>query len=153
MGTDVALMLGIAHTLMTQGKHDKVFLEKYTTGYPQFEEYLTGKSDNTPKSAAWAAEITGVPEAQIVKLAELMAANRTMLMAGWGIQRQQYGEQKHWMLVTLAAMLGQLVHRAAGLVSLIITPTVATRRVLAAYCQKCLRRLPDRQVRKLMMAE
>ena len=81
---------------MTQGKHDKVFLEKYTTGYPQFEEYLTGKSDNTPKSAAWAAEITGVPEAQIVKLAELMAANRTMLMAGWGIQRQQYGEQKHW---------------------------------------------------------
>ena len=105
MGTDVALMLGIAHTLMTQGKHDKVFLEKYTTGYPQFEEYLTGKSDNTPKSAAWAAEITGVPEAQIVKLAELMAANRTMLMAGWGIQRQQYGEQKHWMLVTLAAWL------------------------------------------------
>ena len=108
MGTDVALMLGIAHTLMTQGKHDKVFLEKYTTGYPQFEEYMTGKSDNTPKSAAWAAEITGVPEAQIVKLAELMAANRTMLMAGWGIQRQQYGEQKHWMLVTLAAMLGQI---------------------------------------------
>ena len=91
MGTDVALMLGIAHTLMTQGKHDKVFLEKYTTGYPQFEEYLTGKSDNTPKSAAWAAEITGVPEAQIVKLAELMAANRTMLMAGWGMQRQQHG--------------------------------------------------------------
>lgn len=108
MGTDVALMLGIAHTLMTQGKHDKVFLEKYTTGYPQFEEYLRGKSDNTPKSAASAAEITGVPEAQIVKLAELMAANRTMLMAGWGIQRQQYGEQKHWMLVTLAAMLGQI---------------------------------------------
>ena len=84
MGTDVALMLGIADTLMTQGKHDKVFLEKYTTGYPQFEEYLTGKSDNTPKSAAWAAEITGVPEAQIVKLAELMAANRTMLMGRLG---------------------------------------------------------------------
>lgn len=50
MGTDVALMLGIAHTLMTQGKHDKVFLEKYTTGYPQFEEYLTGKSDNTRRA-------------------------------------------------------------------------------------------------------
>ena len=31
-----------------------------------------------------------------------------MLMAGWGMQRQQYGEQKHWMLVTLAAMLGQI---------------------------------------------
>lgn len=32
MGTDVALMLGIAHTLMTQGKHDKVFLENTLPG-------------------------------------------------------------------------------------------------------------------------
>jgi biotin/methionine sulfoxide reductase len=31
-----------------------------------------------------------------------------MLMSGWGMQRQQFGEQKHWMLVTLAAMLGQI---------------------------------------------
>lgn len=29
-------------------------------------------------------------------------------MAGWGMQRQQFGEQKHWMIVTLAAMLGQI---------------------------------------------
>lgn len=82
-----------------------------------------------------------------------MAANRTMLMAGWGIQRQQYGEQKHWMLVTLAAMLGQIGTPGGGLVSLIITPTVATRRVLAACCRKCLRRLPDMPARPLMMAE
>ncbi len=46
MGTDVALMLGIAHTLMTQGKHDKVFLEKYTTGYRKY----TG---NAPKLTAF----------------------------------------------------------------------------------------------------
>lgn len=31
-----------------------------------------------------------------------------MLMAGWGMQRQQFGEQRHWMIVTLAAMLGQI---------------------------------------------
>lgn len=37
-----------------------------------------------------------------------------MLMAGWGIQRQQYGEQKHWMLVTLAAMLGQIGTEGGG---------------------------------------
>ena len=140
MGTDVALMLGIAHTLMTQGKHDKVFLEKYTTGYPQFEEYLTGKSDNTPKSAVWAAEITGVPEAQIVKLAELMAANRTMLMAGWGIQRQQYGEQKHWMLVTLAAMLDWYTGRRFWfLLSLLQRwqPDACWRRAAGNVCGDC----------------
>ena len=29
-------------------------------------------------------------------------------MGGWGMQRQRHGEQTHWMLVTLASMLGQI---------------------------------------------
>lgn len=37
-----------------------------------------------------------------------MAKSRTMIMAGWSIQRQRHGEQAHWMLGTLAAMLGQI---------------------------------------------
>ncbi len=37
-----------------------------------------------------------------------MARGRTMLMGGWAIQRQDHGEQAPWMLVTLAAMLGQI---------------------------------------------
>ncbi|XNM66341.1 molybdopterin-dependent oxidoreductase [Escherichia coli] len=37
-----------------------------------------------------------------------------MLMSGWGMQRQQFGEQKHWMLVTLAAMLGQIGTQGGG---------------------------------------
>ncbi|QRG80300.1 trimethylamine-N-oxide reductase 2 [Citrobacter sp. R56] len=114
MGTDVAMMLGIAHTLVKKGLHDKAFLEKYTTGYPQFEEYLLGKSDKTEKTAKWAAGVCGVPAEQIEKLAEIFSGNKTMLMAGWGIQRQQYGEQKHWMLVTLAAMLGQIGTEGGG---------------------------------------
>jgi trimethylamine-N-oxide reductase (cytochrome c) len=114
MGTDVAMMLGIAHTLVKKDLHDKAFLEKYTTGYPQFEEYLLGKNDNTEKTAAWAAEISGVPAEQIEKLAEIFAGNKTMIMGGWGIQRQQYGEQRHWMLVTLAAMLGQIGTEGGG---------------------------------------
>lgn len=114
MGTDVAMMLGIAHTLVKKGLHDKAFLEKYTTGYPQFEEYLLGKSDKTEKTAAWAAQISGVPAEQIEKLADIFAGNKTMIMGGWGIQRQQYGEQKHWMLVTLAAMLGQIGTEGGG---------------------------------------
>lgn len=31
-----------------------------------------------------------------------------MLASGWSIQRQHHGEQSHWMLVTLASMLGQI---------------------------------------------
>jgi biotin/methionine sulfoxide reductase len=108
MGTDVALMLGIAHTLVVRGRHDTAFLARCTYGYDKFEAYLLGKTDSLPKSAAWAAGICGIPADTIEKLADLFSHKRTMLMAGWGMQRQQYGEQKHWMLVTLAAMLGQI---------------------------------------------
>ncbi|EIJ71050.1 trimethylamine-N-oxide reductase TorA [Pasteurella bettyae] len=106
--TDVPLMLGIAHTLVTEKKHDVEFLKKYTKGYEKFEEYLLGKTDKQPKDADWAAKITGVPAETIKKLALDFSSKRTMLMGGWGMQRQRHGEQSHWMLVTLAAMLGQI---------------------------------------------
>ncbi|WP_182034226.1 molybdopterin-dependent oxidoreductase, partial [Vibrio diabolicus] len=106
--TDVAMMMGIAHTLVKQGKHDKAFLDKYTAGYDKFEAYLMGEEDGVEKSAEWASQICGVPAKQLELLADIFSKNRTMLMAGWGMQRQQYGEQRHWMLVTLATMLGQI---------------------------------------------
>lgn len=106
--TDVPLMLGIAHTLVSTNKHDKTFLKKYTTGYSKFEDYLLGKTDGQPKTAEWASKICGVPVEIIKQLANDFSNNRTMLMGGWGIQRQRHGEQSHWMLVTLASMLGQI---------------------------------------------
>ncbi|WP_286297561.1 molybdopterin guanine dinucleotide-containing S/N-oxide reductase [Vibrio apostichopi] len=106
--TDVAMLMGIAHTLVKTDKHDKSFIEKYTTGYNVFEDYLMGKEDGVVKDAQWASNVCGVSVKQIELLAEIFSSNRTMLMAGWGIQRQQFGEQRHWMLVTLAAMLGQI---------------------------------------------
>ncbi len=108
MGTDVALMLGIAHTLWQNGWHDVDFLTRCTEGFPVFARYLSGEADGVAKDAAWAAAICGIDAAKIRELAVLFHQNRTMIMAGWGMQRQQYGEQKHWMIVTLAAMLGQI---------------------------------------------
>ncbi|MEN0585607.1 MULTISPECIES: molybdopterin guanine dinucleotide-containing S/N-oxide reductase [unclassified Kosakonia] len=108
MGTDVALMLGIAHTLVENGWQDADFLSRYTVGYDTFAAYLTGERDGVAKTAEWAAEICGVTADKIRELAALFHENTTMLMSGWGMQRQQFGEQKHWMLVTLAAMLGQI---------------------------------------------
>lgn len=106
MGTDVALMLGIAHALLENGWHDAAFLTDYTHGFEVFAAYLRGEEDGVAKSADWAAPICGIAAAKIRALARLFSEHRTMLMAGWGMQRQQYGEQRHWMLVTLAAMLG-----------------------------------------------
>jgi trimethylamine-N-oxide reductase (cytochrome c) len=106
--TDVALMLGIAHTLYTEKLHDEKFLKGYTSGFDKFLPYLMGEKDGTPKTAEWASGISDVPADTIKELARSFAKNRTMLAAGWSLQRQQFGEQRHWMLVTLASMLGQI---------------------------------------------
>lgn len=106
--TDVALMLGIAHTMHATGKYDKDFVETYTEGFDKFVEYLTGKKDGVAKDAKWASKISGVSEKTIKQLAKDFFGNRTMLMSGWGMQRTHHGEQPHWMLVTLASMIGQI---------------------------------------------
>ena len=38
-GTDTALMLALVHTLVTEGLHDRPFLDRYTEGWPVFERY------------------------------------------------------------------------------------------------------------------
>jgi trimethylamine-N-oxide reductase (cytochrome c) len=106
--TDVAMMLGIAHAMVDEGLHDAAFLDRYTFGFDRFAAYLTGESDGQPKTPEWAEGITGVPAETMRTLARKFAGNRTMLMGGWGMQRQHYGEQRHWMLVTLASMIGQI---------------------------------------------
>ncbi|HTX02216.1 MAG TPA: trimethylamine-N-oxide reductase TorA [Candidatus Acidoferrales bacterium] len=106
--TDVALMLGIAHTLYTNQKHDQKFLDTYTVGFEIFADYLTGKADGQAKDADWAAKITDISADKIRDLAARFTSGKTMLMSGWAVQRQDHGEQVHWMLVTLASMLGQI---------------------------------------------
>ena len=106
--TDVAMMLGMAQHLYSQGKYDKEFLQNYTVGFEKFVPYLTGQSDGVAKTPEWASEICGIGADVIKELAIKFYENRTMIMAGWGIQRAHHGEQAHWMIVTLCAMLGQI---------------------------------------------
>ena len=106
--TDVAMMLGMAQHLYSQGKYDKEFLQNYTVGFEKFVPYLTGQSDGVAKTPEWASEICGIGADLIKELAIKFYENRTMIMAGWGIQRAHHGEQAHWMIVTLCAMLGQI---------------------------------------------
>ncbi len=106
--TDVALMLGLAHTLHAEGLHDKAFLASHCVGFEHFEPYLTGASDRTPKDADWAAAICEIPADTIRELARRMAASRTTIALSWSLTRGDHGEQPYWMGLTLAAMLGQI---------------------------------------------
>ncbi|MGI9616250.1 MAG: molybdopterin-dependent oxidoreductase, partial [Acidimicrobiales bacterium] len=111
-GTDVALMAGLIHTLVTRGLADYTFLDRYCVGWPQLWAYLDGRSggsDGTqPRTARWAAGITGIDEAAIVDLAELLASTRTLINLSLSVQRADHGEQPYWMALALAAALGQI---------------------------------------------
>ncbi len=106
--TDTALMLAIMHTLYVEKSYDAAFIAKYTFGFERFVPYLLGTADGRPKTPQWAEAITGMPAADILALARKLAHGRTMLIAGYAIQRADHGEQPYWGLVTLAAMLGQI---------------------------------------------
>jgi biotin/methionine sulfoxide reductase len=107
-GTDVALMLGIAHTLVTEGRHDRAFLDRYCVGYEIFEAYLLGRSDGQPKHADWASAICGMPANEIIGLARHAAGRRTLITCSQSLQRAEHGEQPVWTGAVLAAMLGQI---------------------------------------------
>jgi biotin/methionine sulfoxide reductase len=107
-GTDTALMLALAFTLVDRGWHDQTFLEANCVGFEQFWRYLSGAADGTVKDARWASEICEIPAATITELAESMAANRTMITLSWSIQRARFGEQPLWAGIALACVLGQI---------------------------------------------
>ncbi|MDP6873254.1 MAG: molybdopterin-dependent oxidoreductase [Alphaproteobacteria bacterium] len=106
--TDVALMLGLAHTLISENLHDPDFMAKYCVGFERFLPYLMGESDGQAKDADWAAAIVDLPAEQIRGLARRMAAKRTLINVAWSLQRTEHGEQPYWMVVALAAVLGQI---------------------------------------------
>ena len=113
-GTDTALMLGMAHVLFTEGLADRAFLARCTTGWERVRDYVLGAADGVAKTPAWAAAETGIPAGRIAALARDCAGAPTMLTAAWSLQRAERGEQPFWMLVALAAVLGQVGRPGCG---------------------------------------
>ncbi|WP_404713722.1 molybdopterin-dependent oxidoreductase [Sphingomonas sp. MMS24-J13] len=106
--TDTAMMLALAWVVLHDPRFDRGFIDSHTVGFDRFLPYLIGTADGVPKTPAWAAAITGVPAERIEALGAEMLGKRTMLNAAWALQRAAHGEQPYWMLITLAAMLGQI---------------------------------------------
>ena len=106
--TDAALMIGLAHVLLSENLADRLFLDSYTVGFDQFAAYLMGDSDGVAKTADWAANICDLPADTVRSLARRMAKGRTMISIAWSLTRQDHGEQPFWLGTILAAMLGQI---------------------------------------------
>lgn len=107
-GTDVAVMLGLAHTLIAENLYDHDFIARYTVGFARFERYVLGLDDGAPKSAEWAASISGLDADSIRALARDLVRRRSLITVSYSLQRADHGEQPTWMAVVLAALVGQI---------------------------------------------
>jgi len=108
-GTDTAMLIAMAHVIITEDLQDQAFIDKYTTGFDKYKDYVLGREDGVAKTPAWAEAITTVPAEVIVQLAREYATNKpAALMAGWGPARAALGEQYCRAANVLTAITGNI---------------------------------------------
>ena len=142
-GTDHALALGLAHTLLSEddpGRNPLIdwdFLHRCTVGFDaghpapgadprlNFQDYVLGRLDGLPKSPEWAQEICGVPAERCRRLArELARARKAALLTSWAPARVNNADAWPQAFLALGCMTGHLgqpgnmtgtsVHYASG---------------------------------------
>lgn len=113
--TDTAMIIGMCGHMLFEETYSKNFIENMTVGFDVFKKYLTGESDGIKKTPEWAESICGISAEEIRELASLMLYDRTLIISLYGAQRTEFGEQFHWSLVALAAMLGHIGTPGGGL--------------------------------------
>lgn len=122
-GTDAALCAALSYEIISNGWADEEFLHTYCIGYDEetmpesakgknasYKDYILGNGyDKTPKTPAWAAKITQVPEQRIIDLArEMHEADPVFITQGYGSQRHSNGELTARAILVLPQLLGQI---------------------------------------------
>ena len=108
-GSDAALANGLLHLLLKSGAIDLDFVRERTDGFEQLRGVIaTYWPERTEK-------ITGVPEAQLVRAAQLLArARRPMVLTSRGAEQQAQGVTNVLAFINLALALGRFGQPFAG---------------------------------------
>ncbi|MDQ0492561.1 molybdopterin-containing oxidoreductase family protein [Paenibacillus brasilensis] len=108
-GTDTALALGMMNVLFEQGLTDDEFLRRYTVGHEELREHVKAY---TPERVA---RITGVPAADIIRLAEMYGqARAAYINIGNGVQHHENGGMNVRAVTCLPALTGQWLKHGGG---------------------------------------
>jgi anaerobic selenocysteine-containing dehydrogenase len=108
-GTDVVLALALHRHLFESGAADTRFLAAHATGADRLRA----------AAAAWtferAADVTGVPAADIERLAVAYATTSPALVkCGWGVERNRNGGNAAMAILALPAVAGKFGVRGGG---------------------------------------
>ena len=110
VGSDTALLLGMAHVIVREGLVDGEFIATRTEGYEQLVDHLQEK---TPK---WAESITGVPAAKIEEAAILYGSgDKAAIYYTLGITEHICGVENVQSLCNLALLTGNFGREGTGI--------------------------------------
>ncbi len=103
-GTDTALAYGIMHVLAAKDRVDHDFIREWTTGYSELQSEISRW--DIPRVAG----ITGIPEIDIIQLADLFRISKnSAIMIGIGLQKSVHGAEPVRAVSLIPALLG--LHR------------------------------------------
>lgn len=109
-GTDAALALALMHELIVHDWLDHDYIARHTLGWEQLRE----RALQWPPARA--AEVCGIPEAQIVALAKAYGTTRpAAIRLNYGMQRVRGGGNAARAVACLPALVGAWRDRAGGL--------------------------------------
>ncbi|MEZ5562519.1 MAG: FdhF/YdeP family oxidoreductase [Gammaproteobacteria bacterium] len=113
IGSDVALLKGLAKAVLAAGAEDRDFINRHTAGFADFEADIDGES--------WPAieARCGIPRADIERVAALYAkAGNAVFAWGMGMTHHLHGSDNVEYIANLALLRGQIGRPGAGLLPL-----------------------------------
>ncbi|MDJ0841793.1 MAG: molybdopterin-dependent oxidoreductase [Acidobacteriota bacterium] len=108
-GTDLVVALAMIRHWQHKGMLDQAFVGEHTTGMPAL----------SAAAARWkperAEEVSGVPAADIIRLADVYAnSSPALLRLGWGMERNVNGARAAAAVLAMPALLGKFGERGGG---------------------------------------
>lgn len=108
-GTDGALACAVMNVMMSEKLADENYLSEYTDYSEDFRSHIMTR---TP---AWAADITGLSEAEIIEFARLYGSTgKSFLRIGYGFTRSRNGATNMHAVTCLPAVSGAWRHEGGG---------------------------------------
>ncbi len=108
-GTDGALACAAINVILAEGLADREYLARFTDWDDELEAHF---AQRTPE---WAAEITGLPVAQIVEFARLYGGTkRAFIRAAHGFSRQRNGSMNMHAVLCLPSVTGAWAVEGGG---------------------------------------